>query len=125
LRQRRADIEDIADIASEAVVVINELIMRYKDDDNLASELEVLRRYATILQEKPAKLAKLRDFRGYKFAVVDETTGDVRTATHDEALRLIMDYKHGSVIDIYRNWTVVDGEWVRRPKDNPTPQDEE
>lgn len=115
---KRPEIEDITDIGEEALALIDELIEKYQDTADVCAELRTLKVYAQILAEKPAKIARLRDFKGYKFAIINEN-GEPRKASYDESLRLIMGYQHGNVIDIYKQWTVVDGKWVKRPDTNP------
>lgn len=120
MRNKRVDIEDITDLANELVDVINGVIERYSGiNDEVRAEAQMLLRYATIIQEKSPKIATLRDFTGYKFAVIDQETGEPRIATQNEAMRLIMGYKKGSIIDVMRDWVVIDGQWVRRPNVNP------
>lgn len=117
--KRRNDIEDIQESATELLSLIQEIAEHYTDMDDVYGELRVLANYAHIIAEKAPKICRLRDFKGYKFAVIDPETGEPRKATKDEALRLIMDYKTGSFLDIYKEWTVVNGKWVKRPEENP------
>lgn len=117
-RPKRQDIEDITELATELEELIDELISRYSDHSDVKGELKALKVYAHILSEKPEKIARLRDFKGYKFAVIGDN-GEPRPATNDEAMRLIMGYQRGNILEIYQQWTVVNGEWVKRPEINP------
>lgn len=118
-KQKRNDIEDLTPLIEEVSDLVDDLIARYSFDETLQSELKFLKHHTEAISIKIPRLCNLRDFKGYKFAIIDEKTGEPRHATKDEALRLIMDYKPGNVIDIYKNWTVVNGQWVRRPEFNP------
>ena len=118
MRTRKSDIEDIQACAEELIELIDTVATGY--DGDVLEELRIMRRYASIVAEKAPKTARLRDFKGYKFAIICETNpNEPRVATYDEAMRLIMGYQKGNVIDIYREWTVVNGEWVKRPLINP------
>lgn len=116
-RYKSKDIEDLEEPIAEVIAVLDELIVKH--DGDLQTELRQLRNYAYVIQGKIPKLCKLRDFIGYKFAVFDEGSTEPRPATYDEGMRLIMGYQRGNVLDIMKQWTVVDGEWVKRPQTNP------
>lgn len=116
-RYKRTDIEDLEEPIDGVINLLDNLIGCHEGD--VQKELRALRNYAAIIQEKIPKLCALRDFKGYKFAVFDEGSDTPRPASYDESMRLIMGYKSGNVLDILKNWVVVDGEWVRRPDKNP------
>ncbi len=116
-RYKRTEIEDLEEPIAEVISLLDTLISCH--EGNVQKELQALRNYADIIQEKIPKICTLRDFKGYKFAVFDEGSDTPRPASYDESMRLIMGYKSGNVLDILRNWVVVDGEWVRRPDKNP------
>lgn len=116
-RYKSKDIEDLEEPIAEVLAVLDELIVKH--DGDVQTELRQLRNYAYVIQEKIPKLCKLRDFIGYKFAVFDEGSTEPRPASYDEGMRLIMGYQKGNVLDIMKQWTVVDGEWVKRPQTNP------
>lgn len=116
-RYKRTSIEDLEDPITEVITMLDELIVNHEGD--IQKELQGLRSYASIIQEKIPKLCALRDFKGYKFAVFDEGSNTPRPASYEESMRLIMGYKNGNILDLLRDWTVVDGEWVRRPDRNP------
>lgn len=116
-RYKSKDIEDLEEPIAEVMAVLDELIVKH--DGDLQAELRQLQNYAYIIQGKISKLCKLRDFIGYKFAVFDEGSTEPRPASYDESMRLIMGYQRGNVLDIMKQWTVVDGEWVKRPQTNP------
>lgn len=84
------DIKNIAftDGCTDALLIINDW----------------LRKVETIQRQIP-KVKNLVEFKGYRFAVVDPTTGAVRTASYDEAMRLMMGFyprEEGSALNIVR-----------------------
>lgn len=94
----RNDLEELAEFGSQAENLCIELISRYTGkNDTLVRELRHLRNVANELYRKSMNLCKVRDFRGYKFAIIDPNTGEVRNATKDEAYRIMMGYPRGDV----------------------------
>ena len=99
----RNDLEELAEFGSQAENLCIELISRYTGkNDILVRELRHLRNVANELYRKSMNLCKVRDFRGYKFAVIDKDSGEIRKATKDEAYRIMMGYPRGdvSIMDI-------------------------
>lgn len=94
----RNDLEELAEFGSQAETLCIELIGRYTGkNDTLVRELRHLRNVANELYRKSMNLCKVRDFRGYKFAIIDPQTGEFRNATKDEAYRIMMGYPREDV----------------------------
>lgn len=114
------EFSDLVDLAQEIISAVEDLKLQYSFNQNVQDELQICADYANIIARKAPRiqrLAKLED----RMPVVIEADGSVRELTSDETLRLIMDYKTGNAIDIMKHWTVIDGKWVERPKDDPDP----
>lgn len=117
---RPKEFSDLVDLAQEIISATEDLKLQYSFNQNVQDELQACADYANIIARKAPRiqrLAKLED----RMPVVIEADGTVRELSSDETLRLIMNYKTGNAIDIMRHWTVVDGEWVERPKNDPDP----
>ena len=94
----RSDLEELAEFGAQAENLCLELITRYTGkNDILVRELRHLKNVANELYRTSINLCKVRDFRGYKFAIIDKDTGEIRTATKDEAYRIMMGYPRGDV----------------------------
>lgn len=94
----RDDLEELAEMGSQAETLCAELIGRYTGkNDTLVRELRHLKNVANELYRKSMNLCKVRDFKGYKFAIIDKDTGEIRAATKDEAYRIMMGYPRGDV----------------------------
>ena len=95
---RKNNLEDLAELGVQADQMCDELILRYTGkNDKLVRELRHLKTVANELYRKSMNLCKVRDFIGYKFAIIDPQTGEFRKATAEEAYRIMMGYPREDV----------------------------
>lgn len=114
-------LEDIAskiDAQKEALLAIIAENSAKNNTDFVEESRKILVNF-DIISSKLRKVGKFLEFEGYRFCIIDPSSGNIREATHDESVRMIMGYKRGNVLEIMRDWTVVNGEWVRRENENP------
>ena len=86
----------------------------------VSDEFTQLANYARIIREKLPRLATLSRYmkQSVAFAIINPDTHEVRFATNDEAQRLIMNYKQGSLLEVLRDWdTNENGEWIPATED--------
>lgn len=112
--EKRLELEDVAEAAEEMANQLEELQMRYRDHPEMRPILGDQRWNARTIARWCKKLCKVRDFRGYRFGIIDEN-GEVREASKIEAFRLMTGCKEGNALELLRKWDVdSNGQWIER-----------
>ena len=107
--------DDLRDALDE-VISIATTLSEQTENDTVKTALSIIIKDATIEKKRSTQCEELLEFRGYKFAIIDPITKEVRPATYDEGMRIIMDYppkEAGSIIQImqrYKNYTEAHGQ---------------
>lgn len=107
--------DDLRDTLDE-VISIATTLSEQTENDTVKTALSVIIKDANVGKKRSSQCEELLDFRGYKFAVIDPITKEIRPATYDEGMRLIMDYppsEFGGITQImqrYKNYTEAHGQ---------------
>ena len=115
MRSKQPGLEELADLIAQVVTLTDELATN-SDDFITKAILQSLATNARSTHHRVENLIALRDFRGYKFGIIDPSTGEVRKATTDEAQRLIMEFppvEAGNILQImkrYKHYTEAHGQ---------------
>ena len=102
--------DDLRDALDE-VISIATTLNEQTENGTVRTALSVIIKDAEAGKKRTSRCEELLDFRGYKFAIIDPTTGEIRPATYDEGMRIIMDYppaEFGGITQImqrYKNFT--------------------
>lgn len=128
--RRQASLWDDLRDALEEVISIATTLNEQTENDTVKTALSVIIKDAEAGTKRSSRCEELLEFRGYKFAIIDPVTKEVRPATYDEGMRIIMDYppaEFGGITQImerYKNYTKAhDGqepdatnwEWLQDP----------
>ena len=120
------DLRDALDEVTAIATTLNE----QTENDTVKTALSVIIKDAEAGKKRTSRCEELLEFRGYKFAIIDPTTGEIRPATYDEGMRIIMDYppkEFGGITQImerYKNFTkahngqepdATNWDWLRDP----------
>lgn len=106
---------DLRDALDE-VINIATTLSEQTENDTVKTTLSVIIKDAKTGQKRANNCEELLNFKGYRFAVIDPITKEVRPATYDEGMRIIMDYppkETGGITDIiqrYANYTEAHGQ---------------
>lgn len=106
MKAKRTSLETVQEAAQDLAELIQELIDN-EDDYTSKAMLHAMHKSTITTINRCEGLITLRDFRGYKFAVIDPTTGEVRKASREEAERIALHFPPagaGNVMDILKKY---------------------
>lgn len=107
--------DDLRDALGE-VISIATTLSEQTENDTVKTALSVIIKDAEAGKTRSSRCEELLEFRGYKFAIIDPITKEIRPATYDEGMRLIMDYpprEAGGFVDLiqrHANYTKAHGQ---------------
>lgn len=106
MKPKRTSLETVQEVAQELADLLQELIDNEDDRTSKAMLLSMHKATKTTI-DRAEGLITLRDFRGYKFAVIDPTTGEVRKASREEAERIALHFPPagaGGAVEILKKY---------------------
>lgn len=107
MKPKRTTLEDAQQAAEDLADILETLAQDYDANSVEKSMLKDMHGQVIAMAHRCESLATLRDFRGYKFAIIDPKTQEVRNATHEEAQRLILGFppvEAGGIIGILNQY---------------------
>ena len=111
MNKRNINLWDTLRDTLDEVVSIATTLSEQTENDTVKTALSVIIKDAKAGQKRANNCEELLNFKGYRFAIIDPITKEVRPATYDEGMRLIMDYppkEFGGIVQImerYKNFT--------------------